>query len=318
MEQPPSDFDGAWKYALEQYFAPFLALFFPEAHAAINWGQPITFRDNELHQIAPEDQAGKQRVDKLVQVVRHDGTPTWVLIHIEVQSQREAVFAERMFRYSARIFDRERRPVVSLAVLGDEDLTWRPDRFGYALWGCELVLRFPTVKLRDLDPAVLEVTRNPFAVLTLLHRDAQETRGNPPERLRRKVLRYRALLRHGYSPSDVRSLLRLMEHLLRLDPELANQALEQMRQVEVEETGMDTFVTSFEEIGEARGRIEGQRELITRLLSRKIGALAPELQAHVIALSPDQLLSLSEVLLDFTSQADLITWLNQHARTSDA
>jgi len=66
MEQPPSDFDGAWKYALEQYFAPFLALFFPEAHAAINWGQPITFRDNELHQIAPEDQAGKQRVDKLV------------------------------------------------------------------------------------------------------------------------------------------------------------------------------------------------------------------------------------------------------------
>lgn len=28
MERPPSDFDDAWKYALEPYFAPFLALFF--------------------------------------------------------------------------------------------------------------------------------------------------------------------------------------------------------------------------------------------------------------------------------------------------
>jgi hypothetical protein len=106
MEQPASDFDGAWKYALEQYFAPFLALFFPEAHAAINWGQEIAFRDTELQQIAPEDQEGKQRVDKLVQVWRRDGTPAWVFVHVEVQSQRDPDFAARMFRYHARLYDR--------------------------------------------------------------------------------------------------------------------------------------------------------------------------------------------------------------------
>jgi hypothetical protein len=55
MEQPASDFDGAWKYALEQYFAPFLELFFPEAFAAIDWSEPVAFRDTELQQIAPED-----------------------------------------------------------------------------------------------------------------------------------------------------------------------------------------------------------------------------------------------------------------------
>jgi hypothetical protein len=65
MEQPPSDYDGAWKYALEQYFAPFLELFFPDAFAAIDWTQPVTFRDTDLQQIAPEDQQGKGRVDKL-------------------------------------------------------------------------------------------------------------------------------------------------------------------------------------------------------------------------------------------------------------
>ena len=41
MEQPPSDYDGAWKYALEQYFEPFLAFFFPDVHAAIDWRRPV-------------------------------------------------------------------------------------------------------------------------------------------------------------------------------------------------------------------------------------------------------------------------------------
>jgi hypothetical protein len=318
MEQPPSDFDGAWKYALEQYFAPFLDMFFPEAHAAIDWGQEIVFRDTELQQIAPEDQAGKQRVDKLVQVWRRDGTPAWVFVHIEVQSQRDPDFAARMFRYHARLYDRDRIPVVSLAVLGDEDRAWRPDGFGYALWGCALSLRFPMVKLRDLDPARLATTPNPFAVLALLHRDAQETRGQPEERLRRKVARYRALFRQQYAASDIRALFRLIEHLLRLDPVLARQALAQMHQVEMEETGMDTFVSSVEEIGRAEGRVEERLGLVVRQLQRKAGPMATELQARVTALSPARLLDLSEALLDFASQADLIAWLNQHAGASDA
>jgi hypothetical protein len=306
MEQPASDFDGAWKYALEQYFAPFLALFFPEAHAAINWSQPVAFRDTELQQIAPEDQAGKQRVDKLVQVRRLDGEPAWVFVHVEVQSQRDPDFASRMFRYHARLFDRDRIPVVSLAVLGDEEPGWRPAAFGYTLWGCELALRFPTVKLLDLEPAALELTKNPFAILTLLHRDAQETRGNPAERLRRRASRYRALLRQAYSASDIRILLRLMEHVLRLGSDLAEEARATIRQVELEETGMDALLTSFEELA----RAEAQREMVVRQLNRKVGALSEELQARVATLAPETLLALSDALLDFMTQSDLITWLD--------
>jgi hypothetical protein len=199
--------------------------------------------------------------------------------------------------------------VVSLAVLGDEEPSWRPDRFAYDLWGCELLLRFPTVKLLDRDPAMLETTPNPFAVLTLLHRDAQETRGQPAARLQRKVARYRALLRQGYTASDVRSLLRLMEHVLRLDPEFSRRAFDQMRQVEMEAYGMETFVTSFEEIGRADGLVEGQlkgqRDLVLHLLDDKVGPLAAEIQVHITALTSAQLLRLSKALLDFTSIADL-------------
>jgi len=269
---------------------------------------------------------GKQRVDKLVQVVRRDGTPAWVLVHIEIQSQPDTVFAARMFRYYARIMDRERVPVVSLAILGDDDPTWRPDQFTAELWGCTLSLRYPTVKLLDLDAAALETIRNPFATLTLIHRDAQETRGRPTERLRRKVARYRALLGLGYDASDVRALLRLIEHLLRLDPVRAQPARATMRQVELEVTGMDTFVTSFEEIGRAEGRIEGrvegraegQRDVVLRLLARKIGPLPDALQARITSLAPDVLLTLSEALLDFVAQADLVAWLDQPPDTHAA
>jgi hypothetical protein len=94
-----ADFDGAWKYALEQYFEAFLLFFFPAIHGAIDWAQQVIFRDTELEQIAPEDQVGKQRVDKLVELQRADGTAALVLVHVEIQSQHDGVFAERMFRY---------------------------------------------------------------------------------------------------------------------------------------------------------------------------------------------------------------------------
>jgi hypothetical protein len=169
------------------------------------------------------------------------------------------------------------------------------------------------VKLLDFDEAQLAATPNLFATLTLLHRDAQATRGNPEERLRRKVTRYRALLRQGHRAEEVRVLLRLMEHVLRLGPALAETARAAMRQVEVEETGMDTFVTSFEEIGAARGRADERRDLVLRLLDRKIGPLSADLRAQVAALAPEALLDLSEALLDFTSVDDLSAWLAQRA-----
>jgi hypothetical protein len=167
----------------------------------------------------------------------------------------------------------------------------------------------PTLTWPGLDPAQLATRANPIAMLTLLHRDAQETHGRSQERLRRRAARYRVILRQGYRAHDIRRLLQLMEHLLRLPPPLVVVARDQLRRVEQEETGMDTFVTSFEEIG----RMEERRDIVLRLLRRKVGALPDDVQARIAALSPEQLLTLSEVLLDFTTPEDLATWFDgQH------
>jgi hypothetical protein len=305
MDVPASDFDGAWKEALERYFEPFTAFFFPQVHSEINWSRPPEFRDTELQQIAPEQQRGKQHVDKLVRVSRVQGADAWVFVHIEVQSQYDSTFPERMFRYHARLFDRERQPVVSLAVLGDEQVGWQPNAFGYELWGCELQLRFPVAKLTLLDQATLEAEGSIFATIVLLHRDAQETRAEPRERLRRKAARYRRVLSLGYTAEDVRQLVRLADRLLRLPGDLLIEAREAMRAVE-EEFAM-TYITSYEELA----RAEERREIVLDLLAHKFGPLDDALQVRVQALSYDQLLLLSRALLDFTSDVDLHQWLDQ-------
>ncbi|WP_200249671.1 hypothetical protein [Thiococcus pfennigii] len=68
-----------------------------------------------------------------------------MLVHVEVQGQNEADFAQRMFVYNYRLYDRHARPVVSLAVLGEPS---RGDHgeFGYERWGCRMGLRFPLVR----------------------------------------------------------------------------------------------------------------------------------------------------------------------------
>ncbi|MEG4119747.1 Rpn family recombination-promoting nuclease/putative transposase [Microcoleus sp. N9_B4] len=61
--------------------------------------------------------------------------------------------------------------------------------------------------------------------------------------------------------------------------------------------------------GRREGRIEGQIELIMRLLVRRTGEMSPEIQTRIQQLSTEQLDDLGEILLDFTSQEDLIAWL---------
>ncbi|MBI2939703.1 MAG: hypothetical protein HYY04_04630, partial [Chloroflexi bacterium] len=197
VSEIPADFDSPWKEALERYFPPFLEFFFPTAYAGIDWQRGHEFQDTEMQQVARDAELGRRLVDKLAKVWRRDGQETWVLVHVEVQVQvqEEADFAERMYVYNYRLFDRHHRRVASLAVLGDERANWRPDRFRYELWGCEVGIRFPLVKLVDYRSrwAELEASPNPFAVAVMAHLKTRETRHDDQERRRWKLALVRGL-----------------------------------------------------------------------------------------------------------------------------
>ena len=208
-----TDYDSPWKEALDAYFEPFLALLFPEVHRQIDWSRGYESLDKEFQQVVREAEIGRRYVDKLVKVWTREGVECWVLIHVEVQTTRDAEFPRRMYIYNYRIFDRYNRPVASLAVLADDDPDWRPTDFHNNLFGCEAGIRFPAVKLLGFaaHEAMLEASVNPFAQVVLAHLKAQETHGDLAGRYNWKVRLVRNLYERGFSAKDVRELFRVID-----------------------------------------------------------------------------------------------------------
>jgi len=275
------DFDGPWKAALEELLEPCFGLLFTAAHQAIDWSVPPRFLDTVLQQIAPGGGNSPRTVDKLVEVRQRSGLPSWVLVHIEVQSQEQREFEARMFDYHARIWLQYQRPIVSLAVLGDERPTWRPREFGYKLWGCDLRLRFPTAKLHDYRArmAELEASRNPFATVVLAHLLAQDTRNDPSARAHFKLMLTRRLYRLGYTRTQILQLYHFIDWLLQLPPDLEAQTLRQIKAFEEEQ--QVNYISYAERVGLEEGRVEGRVEGLLLALEVKFGPLAEPLLPEI-------------------------------------
>jgi predicted DNA-binding ribbon-helix-helix protein len=273
-----TDYDSPWKEALDAYFEPFLALLFPEVHRRIDWSRGYESLDKEFQQVVREAEVGRRYVDKLVKVWTMDGAECWVLVHVEVQTARDAEFPKRMYVYNYRVFDRYNKPVASLAVLADDDPDWRPTDFRSSLFGCEAGLRFPAVKLLDLaaHEAMLEASANPFAQVVLAHLKALQTHGDPAGRHAWKVRLVRGLYERGFSPKDVRELFRLIDWLMVLPPALNNMFWEDVDKVQ-EERRMP-FVMSIERVGHCRGLRMGIESLLRVRFGEEGLQLMPEIQ----------------------------------------
>ena len=101
---------------------------------------------------------------------------------------------------------------VWFAVFGDDNPNWRPQSYGYELWGTEAGFRFPMVKLLDYGAKrrELEESDNPFATVVLAHLDTQETRQNLGQRKDRKFGLVKRLLERGWDAERVRQLFNLL------------------------------------------------------------------------------------------------------------
>jgi Putative transposase, YhgA-like len=217
-----NDFDTPWKDALTRYLPEFMAFYFPLAYAAIDWSKPHTFLDQELAQVVRDAELGKRLVDRLVEVATLTSGTQWVYIHIEVQGQPDKDFAERLFTYNYRLYDRYRRPVATLALLADEGLYWKLERFGYELFGCQVSIQFPTVKLLDYAPRLEELLSdpNPFALVMAAHLLTQQTRNDVQARYVAKWRLARLLYERDWDKQRIIDLFAVIDWLLRLPKDL--------------------------------------------------------------------------------------------------
>ena len=260
MTSQRADYDNPWKEALGLYFQPFMAFFFPQIEANIDWNRGYEFLDKEFQQVVRDAELGRIYADKLVKVWQRDGSEIWVLIHVEVQSQVQSDFPERMYVYNYRIFDMYRRPVVSLAVLSDDHDEWRPDSYSYALWGCRISLEFPMVKLLDYQTrsTLLSESTNPFAVIVAAHLTTQQTTQDPQGRYLGKLRLAKSLYQRGYSRQDILELFRLIDWMMTLPEGIESEFKQEIRRFE-EDLQMP-YVTSFERLARIEGKQEGLSE----------------------------------------------------------
>ncbi len=268
-ENPQTEFDSPWKQIIQLYFEDFMLFFFPQAHEQIDWTKQPEFLDKELEQVVRDAELGKHLADKLVKIYLKDGSETWVLIHVEIQSQEESNFGRRMYTYNYRIYDRYKRPVVSLAVLGDERTNWRPSQFGYELFGCRVDFQFPVIKLVDYQQrqSELEASRNPFATVVMAHLAASETRNDRLRRKQQKLSLVRRLYQQGFEREDVLNLLAFVDWMLTLPLDLEAEFKTEVEQLEAEQRMQ--YVTSFERIGFQKG-VEQSQNQIKQLLHKSI------------------------------------------------
>lgn len=306
----PEDFDTPWKDALTRYLPEFMQFYFPDAHAAIDWRQPHRFLDQELAQVVRDAALGKRIADRLVEVATLGGDWQWVSVHIEVQGQDEVSFAERLFVYNYRLYDRHRRPVATLAVLADERPGWRPESFGYELFGCRHHLTFPMVKLLDYAPDLetLLADPNPFALVTAAHLLTQQTRGDAAARYAAKWRLTKLLYARDWDKQRILDLFAVIDWLLDLPPALEQQLWSALG--ELERNVNMPYVTSVQRIGREEGRQEGQREearaILNKLLRRRFGELPAWAAARLNEAEAGQLEAWAERIFDVADVADLL------------
>jgi hypothetical protein len=318
MTLPKTDLDSPWKDILRAYFPQAIEFFFPNTAALIDWSKPHEFLDKEFQKISQDAEIGRRFADQLVKVWLKDGESIWLLIHLEVQSQSETGFEERMFIYCLRIFDQFRQIPTSLAILCDESQTWRPERYGKDYPDTSLNFRFGTVKLIDFRARweELEQSDNPFSTVVMAHLKMMETRPDAVQRKNWKLSLIRALYDRGLQRQEIQNLYRFIDWVMILPEGLEKSFWQELKTFEEERKV--TYITTGERIGYAQGAQEGRQEgrqeeaqaLVLRQLTRRIGNVAPEVRSQIQSLSLTQLEALSESLLDFSQPDDLKIWLN--------
>jgi hypothetical protein len=254
-----TELDNPWKDVLEVYLEEFMIFFFPEVHNLIDWSRGYEFLDQELQQVVRDAELGRRFADRLVKVWLKTGLEAKLYIHIEVQGQFEENFAERIFVYHYRLFDRYKQPLISLVVFGDEEEDWQPNFYGYELAGCRLSFEFPTTKLLDFKDekkwAELEKSNNPFSIVVRTHLKALETRWSPKKRLQWKKNLFRALYEANYTKKEILELFRFLDWVLALP---APETLQfKTFTTEYEEKKKMPYVTSIERLGIEKGMLLG-------------------------------------------------------------
>ncbi|MTJ41420.1 hypothetical protein [Dolichospermum sp. UHCC 0406] len=271
MTNITANYDQTWKEAIGQYFESFLQFFYPKIYEQIDWSKTPISLDKELEQITASSQTKKRYADKLFQVWLLNNEVIWILIHIEVQSQYDKEFPQRMFIYNYRSFDLFNKPVISLAILGDEDAKWRPNSYEYGIGDSEVSMKFSIVKLLDYQWEELAASNNLFAIIVMAHLKTKVTTKDLTQREQWKWNLVRPLYQKGLTKVDIINLVKFIDRMMTLPPPLQTEFQTKLNDYE-KELNMP-FLSTIEENAQEKGAKITRQDDIIKILSTRFDNL---------------------------------------------
>ncbi|SDI72772.1 Rpn family recombination-promoting nuclease/putative transposase [Natribacillus halophilus] len=238
------DHDGLWKKVITDLFEPFMLFFAPDLYEQMDWSKQPDSLEQELKRTFPVKK-GTKYTDKLMKVHLQDGKEQWILVHVEVQRDKEDDFAERMFQYFYRIFDKYNQKIYAIALLTDADRSFHPTSYDYHFHGTNLTYAYNTYKIWREDEETLLHSNNPFALVVLAGKYALKSEKNADDRYQFKRRLFDLIIRHkNYSRENTTSLILFVDFLLAM-PEEMDQKLQGEFSSKVEEEVSLMHDTSF-------------------------------------------------------------------------
>ena len=267
LKRSHADLDSPWKAILAHFFQPFVELCLPELTEQIDWSRNYETLDKELQKIVPDAQTGKRIADMLFKIWLKNGQEKWILIHLEIQAQQQESFSHRMFTYNYRTYDRYQKPVVSIALLLDEDPKWRPSYFEMQdPFNGKPFLQFYYRAVKLLDYASkkedLNQRKDLFSLVILAQLSVMETKKDPVQRLQNKMALARELIRRGLSREATSELYKFFDWIMILPDNLMLTYKEQIKQMEEGDAAVwhTPYVSTFEKVARIEGRQAGLQE----------------------------------------------------------
>ncbi|MBE9226683.1 DUF4351 domain-containing protein [Phormidium sp. LEGE 05292] len=303
------DHDRLFKELLTTFFFEFIELFFPEVAAYLE-RDSLTFLDKEIF---TDVTAGEQYEADLVAKVRFRGEESFFLIHTEHQSEARGDFSKRMFRYFARLYEKHALPVYPIALFS-YDVPQRPEPTFHQV-------DFPDFRVLEFNYRVIQLNRlnwrdflryqNPVASALMAK---MKIASSDRPRVKAECLRLMATLR--LDRARMKLISGFVDTYLRLTAEEERIFRTEISTIEPSEREeVMEIVTSWELQGLEQGLQQGRQQealsLILRLINRRLGGVASDLEVRIRNLSTEKLEDLGEALLDFSEVADLVDWLDR-------
>jgi len=269
--------------------------YFPDFSARIDWRKRPRFRDKELAGLGVAQDV--MVADIVVEVWLRGARQRQVLVHIEIQAQRDTALAQRVHDYNYRIGKTYGKPVNSMVLLADADPNWRPSSFLQHEESSARTFTFTTAKLLDYvgDVDALTIARNPIAWFTQAHLCTLQTLNNPDKRYAAKLHLTRLLFQLHWKRRRIIALFkainwmmtlpeslerRFWRAILRLEKESEMKLLNPLEQMFFDdgikkglEQGLQQGRTEGRAEGRTEGRTEGAAALLERLLVQRFGPL---------------------------------------------